>query len=330
MLNTNETKYYNLEATMIYDPSTTFDQLAEQAPAVELVDKNYNLLPFNDTFMAYIHNKSDACGYTKYMQDYLVFPPPRPFPPQLPGADTSGNLLPECDVFTDIFNAALVINPCFDIYQIATTCPLLWDVLGFPGSFNYLPEGAKVYFNRTDVKRAIHAPNINWMVCTNTNVFVNGIDNSPPSGSPGGPLPGVIERSKRTIIAHGALDMVLIMDGTLLMIQNMTWGGAQGFQKKPEDPFYVPYHAPLDPSTDPHPSTIAASGVMGTTHTERKLTWVSIELSGHMVPQYAPSAAYRHVEFLLGRIDSLSSTKPFTTLPWPQSTQPLGDGTTEY
>ncbi len=29
------------------------------------------------------------------------------------------------------------------------------------------------------------------------------------------------------------LDMVLISNGTLLMIQNMTWNGAQGFTQKP-------------------------------------------------------------------------------------------------
>jgi carboxypeptidase D len=34
-----------------------------------------------------------------------------------------------------------------------------------------------------------------------------------------------------------------------------------------------------------------------------------------MVPQYQPSSAYRQLEFLLGRIESLSSEVPFTTLP---------------
>jgi carboxypeptidase D len=72
-----------------------------------------------------------------------------------------------------------------------------------------------------------------------------------------------------------ALDMVLISNGTLLMIQNMTWNGTQGFTSKPSDPFYVPYH------DDPNASTVAASGVLGTTHTERGLTWVSVDLSGH-------------------------------------------------
>jgi carboxypeptidase D len=325
MLNKNDTTYYNLEATMIYDPSTTFDAIAEQVPAVQLVDYHQSLFPFNDTFMDYIHNKSDACGYTNYWQTYLTFPPPGPFPTDLPGTDEDGVTLDSCDVFDDIFYAASALNPCFDIYQIATTCPLLWDVLGFPGSFDYLPAGAEIYFNRSDVKAAINAPvDTDWNECTNVDVFINGTDNSPPSGAYGGVLPGVIERSKRTIIAHAALDMVLIANGTMLMIQNMTWGGKQGFQTKPTEPFFVPYHDEVSAST------LAGSGVMGTTHTERGLTWVGVDLSGHMVPQYAPSAAYRHLEFLLGRIDSLSSTVPFTTdaVAQPNGTDwPLGNGT---
>lgn len=144
-----------------------------------------------------------------------------------------------------------------------------------------------------------------WTECSNIDVLVNNNDASPPSGV--SVLPGVIERSTRTIIAHGALDMVLISNGTLLMIQNMTWNGTLGFTTKPTDPFYVPFHNELSDST------LAASGVFGTTHTERGLTWVSVDLSGHMIPQYAPTAAYRMVEFLLGRVDSLSSTEPFTT-----------------
>ena len=53
---------------------------------------------------------------------------------------------------------------------------------------------------------------------------------------------------------------------------------------------------------------------MGSYHTERGLTVVTVQLSGHMVPQYAPSAAYRQLEFLLGRIPDLGTVGPFTTL----------------
>ena len=84
----------------------------------------------------------------------------------------------------------------------------------------------------------------------------------------------------------------------------------QGFQQGPDafDDFYVPYHKEYQLGT------LAGAGVMGQYHTERGLTLVTVDLSGHMVPQYAPSAAYRHVEFLLGRIPDLGSMTPFTTM----------------
>ncbi len=99
---------------------------------------------------------------------------------------------PGCDIWTDIYYAASLVNPCFDLYQVATTCPLLWDVLGFPGSFDYLPAGARVYFNRSDVQRAINAPIQVWNECSNG---VLTTDTSPESGL--SVLPHVIERYHR-------------------------------------------------------------------------------------------------------------------------------------
>lgn len=157
------------------------------------------------------------------------------------------------------------------VYQIATTCPNLWDVLGFPGSFSYEPAGATVYFNRTDVQRAINAPIQEWSECQSP---VLATDTSPPSGL--SVLPRVIERTKRTVIGHADLDMILIKNGTLLMIQNMTWNGAQGFSSAPADDFYVPYHI------DYNLGATAGAGIFGRTHTERGLTFVSVILSGHM------------------------------------------------
>ena len=93
----------------------------------------------------------------------------------------------------------------------STTCPILFDSLGFPGSFDYLPEGGQIYFNRTDVKKAINAPDIPWAECSSG---VLDTDTSLPSHI--SVLPNVIERSARTVIGHGSLDMVLISNGTLL------------------------------------------------------------------------------------------------------------------
>lgn len=302
MFNANDKEYYNVSSIMIYNPSLSSDAVQEQIPAVPFADYWGPLLALNETFNDDIHKRADACNYTSFLRDHLVFPPrgPLPTPPNIDG-DKEG-----CDLWSDIYYAASAVNPCFDIYQVATTCPLLWDVLGFPGSFNYVPEGAEVYFNRSDVQAAINAPIQEWAECTNIDVFVNGTDNSPPSGL--GVLPTVIDKAERTIIGHGLLDYILIYNGTLLAIQNMTFGGSQGFSSLPEDDFIVPNLYP-----ELSLSSLAGSGVLGKYRTEKKLTLVSVTVAGHMVPQYAPSAAYRQMEFLLGRIPSLGTAGSFTT-----------------
>lgn len=117
-------------------------------------------------------------------------------------------------------------------------------------------------------------------------------------------LPRIIDRSKRTVIAHSNLGYALLCAGTLLTIQNMTWGGMQGFQAPPKSDFFVPYR-------DPGPlATVAGAGIFGKVHHERSLTFVAVNGAGHMdenqitfpfldfiililnplVPSYTPSA----------------------------------------
>ena len=79
---------------------------------------------------------------------------------------------------------------------------LAGSVLGFPRSTQEF-----IYFNRTDVQDAIHAPHIVWEACADISVYVNtttgrGInDQSIPSAL--SVLPNVIEKSERTVIVHG-------------------------------------------------------------------------------------------------------------------------------
>ncbi|KAI1874259.1 uncharacterized protein JN550_002838 [Neoarthrinium moseri] len=325
MLDAEDTTYFNVSGLMIYDPVLMDGNVQTSYVTVPFVDYHTNLLPFNDSFSAQIHEKHQSCGFEDFTATYLQYPPPGPQPPS--------NVSDECaNLWYDVYGAAFSVNPCFDVYQVATTCPLLWDILGFPGSLFYVPEGADIYFNRTDVQQAINAPVGTWEECASNNVFVDGQDTSDPSGYK--VLPNVIDKTQNVIIGHGILDMILLANGTLLSIQNMTFGGKLGFEKTPIEPFYVPYHAlstadTIGEESDPQRlATMAAAGVMGVAHTERGLTYVSVDISGHMVPQYAPSAAFRQLEFLLGRVSSLSDTTPFETEPEaPQSTEPLGNGT---
>lgn len=135
-------------------------------------------------------------------------------------------------------------------------------------------------------------------------------------------LPSVIERTNNVIVGSGSLDYLLLSNGTLMTLNNMTFNGAQGFSKAPSDPFFVPYSPSIgfvidETENQPIPATtvglVGGGGILGTTHTERGLTWVTVALAGHEIPQYVPGAAYRQLEFLLGRIPSLTQMGDFTT-----------------
>lgn len=162
----------------------------------------------------------------------------------------------------------------------------------------------------------MHAPmEIDWSECSGP-VFIGGDDGK------GGPeqegdlsadpiqsvLPRVIEATNRVLIANGNLDYEILTNGTLLAIQNMTWGGKLGFQEKPEKPIVITLpdlqygslfiEEGFGPVDEPQ-------GTMGVQHFERGLMWAETFLSGHMQPQFQPRSSYRHLQWVLGRIDEL-------------------------
>jgi len=69
-----------------------------------------------------------------------------------------------------------------------------------------------VYFNRPDVKAAIHAPvNVQWTEC-NSSVFVGpDRDTSPPPAWE--VLPRVLNHGARTVIVSGQGDFVIPSEG---------------------------------------------------------------------------------------------------------------------
>lgn len=112
-------------------------------------------------------------------------------------------------------------------------------------------------------------------------MFPNG-DGSLPSAL--SVLPNVIDKSNRTVIIHGLADFRFIAQGTRIVIQNMTWNGKQGFQTPIESDSFL----------------VDGVGALGTAHTERGLTYLEVSLSGHMVPQFSPLAAFQTMQFLMG------------------------------
>ncbi|KAG1768829.1 Alpha/Beta hydrolase protein [Suillus occidentalis] len=266
----------SLQGIWISDPLMSWDVVQEEIPAVDFVNKYAGLFSFNQTYMNYLEKKAAVCNYTGYMDKYVTYPPTGLLP--LPG--DSVEFAPGCDVWDDIFYNALIINPAFDVYRIWDTYPILWDVLGFPGSF--AQTQSPIYFNRRDVKKAIHAPvDTEWSECSNINVFPNGDNSLPPAFTV---LPNVIEKNQRTVIVHGLADFILIADGTRIVLQNMTWNGLQGFQTPIANDSFI----------------VDGVGAYGTMHSERGLTYYEVALSGHMIPQFAPVAAFQIMQYLMG------------------------------
>jgi carboxypeptidase D len=95
--------------------------------------------------------------------------------------------------------------------------PVLWDVLGNPGTNPDVQS--PIYFDRADVKKAIHAPaNVAWEECTGRAKTFPFDDASEPSAL--NALPKAIERSpKGVVIMHGMADFLLLADGTRTVIQ---------------------------------------------------------------------------------------------------------------
>lgn len=276
--------------------------------------QNNNIFGLNESFLTEVQNLHLSCGYADYLDKYFVFPPSGEQPPtHFTLADVILTSKPNCDIIDLVAFAASTINPCFNPYAINQKCPIPWDVLGFPTQLLYSPPGAPdVYFNRTDVKRAIHAPlDVLWGVCTTQPVLLGDKNTSGDNSvdSIQHVLPQVIEATNRVLVSNGDYDIVIMTNGTLLAIQNMTWNGALGFQSAPSTPIVIPIpdlvYADAYVANIGYAGQDGPQGTMGVQHYERGLMWAETYQSGHMQPEFQPRVSYRHLQWVLGRIDSL-------------------------
>ncbi|KXJ87589.1 Alpha/Beta hydrolase protein [Microdochium bolleyi] len=287
-----DAQYFNVRGTFVYNAIIGASDTQGPGEVLSHVERWAGLYNLNATTLARVRALHEACGYGAYRDAYFRYPPPDVDFPFNDAAWEAPCL--EEDVWTLVYDAAALVNPCFNEYDISARCPRLWNVLADTEPGND-PEKHVAYFDRADVKRALHAaPGRTWAQC-NSGVYRER--NAPSSLTV---LPGVVDRSDRTVVAHGNLDLGIIDSGTRFALQNMTWGGRRGFQAEPGTAFFVPYELAARSGGS------AGAGEMGITHTERGLTWVEVFRAGHSLPQFAPAAAYRQLQFLLGRVDSLT------------------------
>jgi carboxypeptidase D len=72
----------------------------------------------------------------------------------------------------------------------------------------------------------------------------------------------------------------------------MTWNGLQGFQSPLANDSFI----------------VDGVGALGNAQTERGLAYVEVALSGHMVPQFSPKAAFQVMQWLMGFRDDVSGS----------------------
>ncbi|KAF7368752.1 Carboxypeptidase [Mycena venus] len=165
------------------------------------------------------------------------------------------------------------------------------DVYNIPDALDpEIPSDATAFLNDKTIKAAIHAPTSkDWAeifaypwASNGGNVFGD------PSPEPMVFLSELAANASahnvEIVFYSGNDDSLVAHRGTEVVIQNMTFGGVQGFTRKPSTAF-----------SDDH------GNFAGIVHQERGLTYALFQNAGHLVPQSVPGAAFAFVrDFVLG------------------------------
>ncbi|KAJ3783316.1 alpha/beta-hydrolase [Lentinula aff. detonsa] len=170
-----------------------------------------------------------------------------------------------------------------------------FDAYDIPDAlFPEVPSDPSVFLNDNRTRAALHAPIKEWV-----EIFGNPFGNSTGEGPGTNPFgdPSVepmafmtelatnaSERGVHIIIYEGNDDSLVAHRGLQVVIQNITFGGIQGFTRKPATPF-----------------TDDEGRFAGIVHQERNLTYALFQNAGHFVPRSVPEAAFVFLrEFILG------------------------------
>ncbi|KAF8217978.1 Alpha/Beta hydrolase protein [Mycena galopus ATCC 62051] len=166
------------------------------------------------------------------------------------------------------------------------------DVYDIPDALDpEIPSDASAFLNDATVKAAIHAPTSKaW--AESFNYPFASTSSANPFGDPS-PEPMVFlsdlaanasAQGVGIIFYSGNDDSLVAHRGTEVVIQNMTFGGVQGFTRKPSTPF-----------------TDDEGNFAGIIHQERGLTYALFQNAGHLVPHSVPAVAFAFVrDFVLG------------------------------
>ncbi|KAF6796461.1 carboxypeptidase cpdS [Colletotrichum musicola] len=315
MIKSDHADDYSLSGAMMFSPyirsvPNDFQQQVVTKPFVEEFNNVMGLYPGVGNYWDRIAAADEACGFADMREKHFTFPPKGPFPP--------GNESAECQISQTVYEGLSEVSPCSNIYHISQGCPgpanpLLASDDGDANNAT-VPVGFDRkdwhgYLNLQQMREAIHIPagQRDWQQCTSEDPFGGGGDQSADPFTSGA-LTRVIEHTNNFIIASGNQDYRVPTNGTLMVLQNMTWNGGQGYDEYPSKTFFLP-------TAFSDLSSQSAAGKVGDWVAQRGLTFARVFMAGHELPEYAQGAGYRLLEQLLGRVSDLSSDQMFTALP---------------
>lgn len=81
MLDENDTEYYDVKGALMYDPCIGAFDAQNDMNILPFIEQNNNVLNFNQSFIEYLTALDEECGWKKFREDYLQFPPSGTQPP---------------------------------------------------------------------------------------------------------------------------------------------------------------------------------------------------------------------------------------------------------
>lgn len=241
-----------IKGGMLFSPAISDLTVQLDIPVYQFAKLNKDILRFKDQDLKIIKEESDNCHLTTITRNYLTYPPRSKLP------NPNVTCLPY-DLYLEL---AQQHNHYFNMYNIKQ------PNLNLPGT----PTALEKFFNRTDVQDYIHAPRQPFKLCKQVFLDANYDDSDPPDRSPNfqnSKLSQMIQHSSNFTIFNGLLDGLVLSQGVELALQNLTWGGKQGFDHPPSGKV---------PLCDMEGNKRAFA-----TENERKLRLVMVPDAGHMV-----------------------------------------------
>ncbi|KIM53428.1 hypothetical protein SCLCIDRAFT_1222826 [Scleroderma citrinum Foug A] len=191
-----------------------------------------------------------------------------------------------CDVYDEMLDYA--VNFTFP-WSLSKSDGGMFDDYNIPDALNpEAPMNASIFLNDPRTRAAIHAPTSKDWVESINYPFGNNYTDGDPSVEPMAFLTDLAtnatEQGLSIVIYSGNDDSLIPHLGSQVVIQNTTFGGIQGFTRKPQTPWYND-----------------AGEFAGIVHQERGWTYVLIDHAGHLAGYTNPVSTSSFIrEFVFG------------------------------